>query len=81
MSKFDSDLQTTSRNFKDFIHQLNCREEILYLNKKHDTTDLTTNKNSFSNNHTVDVFSVCYCSNLTIGYKFGFIFIMQTQET
>ena len=54
MSKFDSDLLTAHR--KDFIHQYNCRKEISDLNKRHDTTGLTANKNFFSNNFIVDVF-------------------------
>ena len=56
MSKFDSDLLTAPRNLKDFIHQYNCKKEIFNLNKRHNTTDLTTNKNFFSNNFIVDVF-------------------------
>ena len=47
MSDFDLDLLTDPRNLKDFIHQYNCKKEFFYLNKRHDTTDLTTNKNSF----------------------------------
>ena len=56
MSKFDSDLLTAPRNLKDFIHQYNHKKEIFDLNKRHDTTDLTTNKNFFSNNYVVDIF-------------------------
>ena len=47
VSKFDSDLLTAPRNLKDFIHQYNCNKEIFNLNERHDTTDLTTNKNFF----------------------------------
>ena len=54
-------------------------KEILDLNKRHDTADLT-NKNFFSNNYIVDV-SVHYLSNLTIGYNFGNISNMQTCGT
>ena len=81
ISKFDSELQTAPKNLKDFIHQYKHKKQNFYLNERHDTMDLTNNKNFFSNNYIGDVFSVSYCSNLTIGYKFGFIFIMQTQET
>ena len=56
ISKFDSELLTAPRNLKDFIHQYNCKKEIFDLNERHDTTDLTTNKNFFSNNCIVDVF-------------------------
>ena len=47
VSKFDTDLLTAPRNLKDFIHQSNSRKEILDLNKRHNTTDLTTKKISF----------------------------------
>ena len=47
VSKFDSELLTASRNLKDFIHQYNHKKEIFDLNKRHDTTDLTANNNSF----------------------------------
>ena len=56
MSKFDSDLLTAPRNLKDFIHQHNCKKEIFDLKERHDTTDLTTNKNFFSYNYIVDIF-------------------------
>ena len=56
VSKFDSDLLTAPRNLKDFIYQYNYKKEIFDLNKRHDSTDLTTNKNFFSNNCTVDIF-------------------------
>ena len=56
ISKFDSDLLTTPRNLKHFIHQYNCKKEIFDLNKRLDTIDLTTNTNFFSNNYIVDVF-------------------------
>ena len=54
-SKFDSDLLTAPRNLKDFI------QEIFDLHERHVTTDLTTNKNFFSNNYIVDVL---FCSLL-----------------
>ena len=81
VSKFDSDLLNEHRNLKDFIHQYDCKKEIFDLKERHDTTDLTTNKNFFSNNYIVGNFSVHYCSNLSTGYNFGNISIMQTQET
>ena len=49
ISKYNSDLLTTPRNLKDFFHQYNCKKEIFDLNEMHDTIDLTTNKNFFSN--------------------------------
>ena len=56
VSKLDLELLTAPRNLKDFIHQYNSRKEIFDLNERHDTTDLTTNKNFFSNTYIVDVF-------------------------
>ena len=56
ISTFDTDVLTAPRNIKDFIHQYNSWKEIFDLNERHRTTDLTTNKNFFSNNYIVDVF-------------------------
>ena len=58
ISKFDSKLLTTPKNLKDFIHQYNCKKEILNLKERHDTTDinLNANKSFFSINSIVDVF-------------------------
>ena len=56
MSKSDTDLLIAPRNLKDFIHQYNSRKGIFYLNERHGTTDLTTNKKFFSNNYIVDIF-------------------------
>ena len=49
VSKFDSDLLTTPRNLKDFIHQYKCKKEIFDLHDRHVTTELITNKKFFSN--------------------------------
>ena len=81
MYTFDSDLLTAPRNLKDFIHQYNCKKEIFDLNERHDksrVSDLMTTKNFFSNNYIVYVFSVHYCSNITIGYNFCNLSIMKT---
>ena len=56
ISKFDSELLTAPRNLKEFIDQYNCKREMFNLNERHDTMDLTTNKNFFSDNYIVDVF-------------------------
>ena len=77
VSKFDSDLLTAPRNLKDFIQQYKHKKEIFDLHERHVTTDLTTNKNFFSNNYIMDVFSVHYCNNLSIGCNFSNIFIVQ----
>ena len=78
VSKFDLDLLNALRNLKDFIHWYNCKKEIIDLNERHDTIDLISNKNLFSNNYIVDIFSVHYCTNLSTGYNIGKISIMQT---
>ena len=60
MSKFDSDLLTTPRNLKDFIHQYNHKKEIFDMNERHDkstVTDLPTNKNCFSNCDTHEIWA------------------------
>ena len=42
---------------KDFIHQSQHKKEIFDLQKRHiDNNDLDSNKNSFFNNYTIDVF-------------------------
>ena len=57
ISKLDSDLLTTTRTLKDFIHQYGCKKEIFDLNDRHDTTDENLpNKNFFCNNFIVDIF-------------------------
>ena len=56
VSTFDTDLLTSTRNLKDFIHQYNSRKEIFHLNKRHGTINLTTNKIFLSNNYKVDIF-------------------------
>ena len=55
ISNFDSKLLTAPRNLKDFIHKYNSKKVFFYLNERYDTTDLTTNKNFFSDNYKVDV--------------------------
>ena len=56
VSKFDSDILTAPRNLKDFICQHSGKKEIFDLKERHVTSDLTTNKNFFSNNYIVDIF-------------------------
>ena len=77
VSKFHSYILTAPRNCKDFVHQYKSKKEILDLHERHDTTDLTTNTNFFSNNYIVDVFSVHYFNNLSTGYEFGNISIVE----
>ena len=83
MSKFDSDLLTSPRNLKRFIHQYNHKKEIFDLNERHDksiVSDLTTNKNFFSLNYIVDVF-LFITALIATGNNSDSISIMQTQET
>ena len=56
VSTFDLELLTAPRNLKDFTHQYNHKKEIFDLDERHDTADLTTNKNVFSTDYIVDIF-------------------------
>ena len=77
VSKFDPDLLMAPKTLKDFIHQYKHKREIFDLEERHVSMDTNLpNKNFLSNNFIIDVFSVCYCSNFSIGYDFGNIFTM-----
>ena len=56
VSKFDSTLLTASSDFKDFIHWYTHDKEIFDLQESHDSMELFTNKNFFSENYVIDVF-------------------------
>ena len=58
VSKFDSTLLTASSKVKDFFHQYTNDKEIFNSQERHDSMELTTNKNFFSANYIIDVFSV-----------------------
>ena len=82
ISKFDTPLITSSKTLKDFIHQYKCKKKIFDLKERHDNMDENwPNKDFFSNNFIVDVFSVYCCNNFTIGHSFGNIFTVQTWKT
>ena len=55
-SKFDSTLLTTSSALKEFIHWYTNDKEIFDLQERHDSMELSTNKNFFSVNYIVDLF-------------------------
>ena len=56
-SKFDSELLTTPKMLKDFVHQYKCKKEIFDLKERHDNMNANLpNKNFFSNNLIIDVF-------------------------
>ena len=78
VSKFHSNLLTSSNNVKDFIHQCTCKKEIFDLNERHHDMTLITNKNKnfFSDNYVTDFFSVHCCNNFSTGYSFDNIFTM-----
>ena len=76
ISKFDSTLLTPSSNLKEFIHWYTNNKEIFDLQERPNSTKLNTNKNSFSENDIIDVFSVHYCDNFSTGYNFDSMFIM-----
>ena len=74
ISKFDPTLQTASSDLKEFIHQYANDKEIFDLQERHDSMELNTNKNFFSDNYIIDVFL------FITGYNFDSVFIMQTKE-
>ena len=56
ISKFDSTLLTVSRDLKKFIHQCTNDKEIFDMQERHNSMELSTNKNFFSENYSVDIF-------------------------
>ena len=56
ISKFDSTLLIASNDLKEFIHWYTNDKEFFYLQERHDSTELGTNKNFFSENYIVGVF-------------------------
>ena len=56
VSKFDPTLLTASSDLKEFIHSYTNHEENFYLQERHDSTELNTNKNFFSDNYIIDIF-------------------------
>ena len=53
---FDKTLVNAPTNLKDVINSYTKSKEIFYLQERHETTILNTNKNFFSNNHIMDIF-------------------------
>ena len=49
-------LLTASSDLKDFIHQYTHDKEIFDLQERHDSMELITNKNLFSENYIIDIF-------------------------
>ena len=56
ISKFDTTLLTASSDLKEFIHWYTNDKEIFDLQERHDRTELSTNKNFFSQNYIIDIF-------------------------
>ena len=57
VSKFDPTLLTALSDLKKFIHKYtNNHKEIVDLQERHDSMELNTNKNFFSDNYIVDIF-------------------------
>ena len=76
ISKFGSNLLMASRNLRDFIYQFTHKKEFFDLKERHDNMALITNKNFFSDNYVMDVFSVHSCNNFSTSYSFDNIFTM-----
>ena len=53
-SEFDPTLLTASNELKECIHQYTNDTEIFDLQERHDSTELNTNKNFFSEKYTMD---------------------------
>ena len=56
VSKFDSTLLTASSDLKNFIPLYTSDKNFFDLQESHDSTELITNKNSFSENYIIDFF-------------------------
>ena len=56
ISRFDKMLLTASTDLKEFINSYTNHKEIFYLQERHDSMKLITNKNFFSDNFIVDIF-------------------------
>ena len=56
ISKFDPTLLTASSDLKEFIHWYTNDKEIFDLQERHDSMELNTNKNFFSDNYIIDMF-------------------------
>ena len=56
MSKFYPTLLTASRDLKEFIHWYTNDKEICDLQERHNSMELNTNKNFFSDNYIIDIF-------------------------
>ena len=55
-SKFDPTLLTASSDLNGFIHSYTNHKENFYLQERHDSTELNTNKNFLSDNYIIDIF-------------------------
>ena len=58
ISKFDPTLLAASSNLKGFIDSYTNHKEISDLQGRHDSMELNTNKNFFSENYIVDIFMI-----------------------
>ena len=56
ISKFDPTLLVASNSLKEFINSYTNHKENFDLQERHDTMELNTNKNFFSDNYIVDIF-------------------------
>ena len=56
ISKFDPTSLTASGDLKEFIHRYTNDKEFFYLQERHDSMELITNKNFFSENYILDIF-------------------------
>ena len=57
ISKFNPTLLTASSDLKEFTNSYTNHKEIFHLQERHDNMEINTNKNIFSENYIVDIFS------------------------
>ena len=56
ISKFNTTLLTVSSDLKEFIHWYTNDKEMFDMQERHDSMELNTNKNFFSENYIIDIF-------------------------
>ena len=76
LPKLDSELLTTVKMLKDFVHQFDHKKETFDLQERHTNVELELpNKDFFFNNYTIDIF-VCYCYKFIIDYNYSHVYTM-----
>ena len=77
---FVPDFLKAPKPVKDFVHQFQHKKEFFYFCKRHNHDIELAKENSFFNNYTLYIFSVCYCYYFIIGHFNSFIYNMKAYE-